>query len=80
MLYTEFRIDMTLLDDKVMALLSAKMNPETKTVGLKLYELASAIGCHYNSICRSTKRLEKQKKIAKHGGRGRDGIQYQVLI
>lgn len=70
---------MRLIDKCIYELIADAVDPETHRARLSLAEISEEVGCHLNTAWSATQRLQNAGKLRKHGGRGRRGIEYEVI-
>lgn len=75
------RIDMRLIDEKILQYIVSRADPKTRRVNLTCDQISQAIGgCHRNTVLNATNRLQAAGRIKKEPmARRRDGSVYEVI-
>jgi len=72
--------DMHLRDQRALAILRSRMNPNTKRSQITVKQLSLELGCHFNTGAAIITRLEGAGQIKRHGSKyGRGGADIEVL-
>lgn len=78
-MFIKIRVDMRLLDQLVLGIITSRINPETGKASLILPDICEAGDLAYITARRSVKRLESLGYIKRHNPRGRGKTEFEVL-